>query len=140
MHYLGVRDRKREKLEKKAKINLCTLVLFSVIHLVVLIGIHNLKTLVQLEAEQSVTENFVREKEKWTNKGTDKQHVATQYNLSLPSFVPNIKILGQVVPEKSLTEKKLYRQTNICTEKAKTIYPLYRYNYEDIIQRKHFVD
>ena len=43
--------------------------------------------------------------------------------------VPNIKILGQVVSEKSLTEKKVYKQTNrptnIVTEKAKTIYPLY---------------
>ena len=28
------------------------------------------------KAEKSVTENFVREKEKWTNKGTDKQYVA----------------------------------------------------------------
>ena len=39
--------------------------------------------------------------------------------------VPNIKILSQVVSEKSLTEKKVNRQTNIVTEKAKTIYPLY---------------
>ena len=35
----------------------------------------------------------------------------------------------QVVAEKSLTKKKVYRQTNkqtnIITEKAKTIYPLY---------------
>ena len=38
--------------------------------------IQNLKTLAQIEAEKSVTENFVTEKEKWTNKGTDKQYVA----------------------------------------------------------------
>ena len=44
--------------------------------------------------------------------------------------------LTQVVAEKSLTEKKSLqtnRQTNIITEKAKTIYPLYTsyrgYNY-----------
>ena len=55
----------------------------------------------------------------------------TQYNSSLSSFVPNFRILTQVVAEKSLTEKKVYRQTdrqtdkqtNIITEKAKTIYP-----------------
>ena len=35
-----------------------------------------LKTLSQIEAEKFVTEHFVREKEKWTNKGTDKQYVA----------------------------------------------------------------
>ena len=33
----GVRDRKKEKLKKKAKVNLRTMVFFSVIHLVVLI-------------------------------------------------------------------------------------------------------
>ena len=86
--------------------------------------IQNLKTLAQKEAEKSVTENFVREKEKWTNKGTDKQYVAdffvTQYNLYLPSFVPNFKILGQVVPEKSLTEnfvREKEKWTNKGTDK-----------------------
>ena len=77
--------------------------------------IKNLKTLSKIEAEKSVTENFVREREKCTNKGTDKQYVADsfiQYNLLLPSFVPNFKILGQVVPEKSLTEKKVYTHTH----------------------------
>ena len=59
----------------------------------------------------------------------------TQYNSSLSSFVPNFRILTQVVAEKSLTEKKKFtdrhtnqqtdRQTNIITEKAKTINPLY---------------
>ena len=60
--------------------------------------------------------------------------LVTQYNSSLSSFVPNFRILTQVVAEKSLTEKKFTdrqtsqqtdRQTNIITEKAKTIYPLY---------------
>ena len=32
----------------------------------------------------------------------------TQYNLSLSSFVPNFRLLTQVVAEKSLTEKCLY--------------------------------
>ena len=48
----------------------------------------------------------------------------TQFNLSLSNFVPNYKILSQVVSEKSLIEKKTTdRYTNIVTEKAKTIYP-----------------
>ena len=33
----------------------------------------------------------------------------TQYNSSLSSFVPNFRILTQVVAEKSLTEKILYK-------------------------------
>ena len=50
-------------------------------------------------------ETFIGKKEKWTNKGTDKQYVAvTQHNLSYPTFVPNLIILSQVVAEKSLTE------------------------------------
>ena len=32
----------------------------------------------------------------------------TQYNLSLSSFVPNFRILTQVVAEKSLTEKNVH--------------------------------
>ena len=47
-------------------------------------------------------------KEKWTNKGTDSNmwlNFYTLYNLSYElMFVPNFKILGQVVLEKSLTK------------------------------------
>ena len=77
IHYLGVRYRKREKKKKKAKINLSTLILFSVIQIWLSSScIQNLNTLAQIEVEKCVTENFVREKEKWTNKGTDMQYVA----------------------------------------------------------------
>ena len=55
-------------------------------------------------------------------KGTDKQYVTV-------FFVPNFRILTQVVAEKSLMDKKFTdRQTNKITkitEKAKTIYLLY---------------
>ena len=39
----------------------------------------NLKTLAQTGAEKSVTEDIVREKEKWTNKGTGNQYLADSY-------------------------------------------------------------
>ena len=53
-----------------AKINLGTLVFFLVMHFVVLILYAIFKaTLVQIEAEKSVTENFVREKENGQIKG-----------------------------------------------------------------------
>ena len=47
-----------------------------------------------------------------------------QYNSSLSSFVPNFRILSQVVVEKSLTEKSLQtdRQT-MLQKRQKTIYP-----------------
>ena len=38
--------------------------------------VFNFKILVQVVPEKSLTENFVRDKEKWTNKGTDKPYVA----------------------------------------------------------------
>ena len=45
--------------------------------------------------------------------------------MSYSIVVPNFKILGVVVPEKSLTEKKVntHTYTNIVTEKTKTITP-----------------
>ena len=36
----------------------------------------NFKTLAPIEAEKSVTEIFIWEKEKWTNKETDEQYVS----------------------------------------------------------------
>ena len=71
----------------------------------------NLKTLAPIGAEKSVTEISIGEKEKWTNKGTDKQYVAvlllhnTTHHFQV---VPNFRILTQRVAEKSLTEKNVY--------------------------------
>ena len=69
----------------------------------------NLKTLTVIGAENSVTKSFIGEKEKWTNKGNDKQQHADSllHNMSYPTFVPNFKILGAVNPEKSLTQISL---------------------------------
>ena len=59
-------------------------------------------------------------------------HNTTSYQM----FVPNFKILGQVVAEKSLTKKSLH--TNTHTEKAKTIYPLYT-SYTGGIKSKNYI-
>ena len=39
---------------------------------------------------------FNGKKEKWANKGNDKQWVCCFLNASLPSFVPNFKILREI--------------------------------------------
>ena len=56
--------------------------------------------------------NLIGKKEKWTNKETLISNMwlnfYTQYNLSYLMFVPNIKILGKVVPEKSLTKISIF--------------------------------
>ena len=54
---------------------------------------------------------LIGKEEIWTNKGTDRQYVAEffiQYNLSYLIFVPNFKILSQVVPEKYLTKISMF--------------------------------
>ena len=64
-------------------------------------------------------ENFVEEEEKCTKKGNDKHEDADSllHNTTLViMFVPDFKILGREVPEKSLTEKMftqrhMHRQT-----------------------------
>ena len=64
MYYIGVRDGK-----KMVKINLSILVFCPKIYLAWPLSrcIRNLKTLALIEAEKSVTENLIGEKEKWTN-------------------------------------------------------------------------
>ena len=56
-----------------------------------------------------MTKSFIGEKEIWTNKWNDKQQQAESllHNKSYPTFVPNFKIIGAVVPEKSLTQISL---------------------------------
>ena len=76
-------------------------------------SIQTVKTLAKIAVEKSVTD-FMRKKEKWTNKKNDMHedvHFSlTQYNYSYPMFVPNFKIIGAVVPEKSLTKKILEKK------------------------------
>ena len=67
-----------------------------------------------------MTEISIGEKEKLTNKGTEKHYVDVfllhiHVQLILSSFVPNFRTVTQVVAEKSLTEKSL--QTNKQTDK-----------------------
>ena len=63
----------------------------------------------------------------WTNKGTDKQHVADSL-IHSTSCVPNSKILSQVVAEKYLTKEKVRKR-------QKTIYFVYR-GYKNIRPKK----
>ena len=84
---------------------------------------HNLKTLTFIDAEKFVTENLLGEKEKWTNKGIADDAACwfsfKQCNKSYPTFVPNYKILGTVVLEKSLTQISLCITLEWETEKKK---------------------
>ena len=49
----------------------------------------NFKILLQVVPKKSLTENFVREKEKWTNKGTDKPCVADVL-IHSSTFIPDV--------------------------------------------------
>ena len=57
---------------------------------------------------------LIGKREKWKNKGTDKKFVA-EFSINIRTchtlylmFVPNFKILGQVVPEKSLKKISIF--------------------------------
>ena len=70
-----------------------------------------MKTLAPIGAEKSATEIFIREKENAQIKGLICNmwlFFVTQYNSSLLSFIPNFRILSQVVIEKSLTDKNVH--------------------------------
>ena len=88
----------------------------------------NLKTLSLIGAEKSVTENLIGEKEKWTNKGNDKQEEADSLLHNIPSYT-KFQNPPSIVPEKSLTKKKVYTHTHththIVTEKKKKLYTPY---------------
>ena len=72
MHYIGVRDGKKEKWKKMVKINLIILVFFPEYTWPLSRCIRNLKTLALIEAEKTATENLFGEKEKLTNEGNGK--------------------------------------------------------------------
>ena len=76
MYNIGVRDGKKQKWKKKAKINLSILIFFPQYTWPFSRCIQNLKTLALIEGEKSVTEIFIGEKEKWTNNGNDMQEEA----------------------------------------------------------------
>ena len=76
MYYLRVKEGKNEKLKKEGKMRISILISIYTVHLPTWRCTQNFKTLALIGAEKSVTEISIGEKEKWTNKGTDKQYVA----------------------------------------------------------------
>ena len=77
-------------MEKKANINLSILIFFPTIYLALSRCIQNLKILALIEAEKSVTESFIGEKEKWTNKGNDKQEEADSLLHNTTSYTKHL--------------------------------------------------
>ena len=116
MYYITVKERKNEKLKKEGKMRISILISIYTVHFAYLKVYINFKTLLPVGAEKSATEISIGEKENEQIKGLISNMwlflFVTQYNSSLSSFVPNFRILTQIVAEKSLTEKKVYKQTN----------------------------
>ena len=98
MCYKGVTE---GKIEKEGKMSFSIFIFIYTIHLAYL------KVYTKFENIGSTTsqEIFIGEKEKWTNKGTDMLYVAV-FLLHISSFVPNFRILSQVVAE-DLWQKKI---------------------------------
>ena len=73
--------------------------------------LHKFENTGSIRSRKICKRSFHWRERKLTNKGTDMLYVdvfVTQYNTSQSSFVPNFRILSQVVAEKSLTEKCPY--------------------------------
>ena len=95
------------KFEKECKMSFSIFISIYTLHLAYRCT-QDLKTLALIGAETSVTEICIGEKENEQIKGLINNCACSfvkQYNLSLSRFVPNFRILNQVVDEKSLTEK-----------------------------------
>ena len=73
MYYIGVRDAKKDKWKKKAKINLSILIFFPTIYLATLKVYTKFENFGSHRNLEIVTEIFIGEKEKLINKGNDKQ-------------------------------------------------------------------
>ena len=76
MYYIGVRDGKRKNGKRRQKQISASWFSFPQYTWPSSRFKQNLKTLALIGAEKSVTENSNGEKEKWTNKGKDKQQEA----------------------------------------------------------------
>ena len=72
MYYIGVRDGKKEKWKRRQKLISASWFAFPQYTWPLSRCIQKLQTLALIEAEKSVTEIFIWEKEKWTNKENDK--------------------------------------------------------------------
>ena len=79
MYYIRVKEGKNEKLKKEGKMRINILFSIYTVHFAFLKVYTNLKTMAPIGAEKSVTEISIGEKEKLTNKGTDKQYVAVLF-------------------------------------------------------------
>ena len=91
MYYTGVRDEKKRKNGKRGQ-KLITESCFSFPPYIWPLSrcIQNLKTLAIIGAENSVTKSFIGEKEKWTNKGNDKQQHADSLVHNTTSHTPHL--------------------------------------------------
>ena len=127
IYYIGAKDEKRQNAKRRQILIKASWFSFPQYIWPLSSCIQNLKTLALIGAEISVTEIFIGEREKWTNKGNDKQEEADSLLHNTTSHTQhlyqNFKILSAVVPEKSLTKKKkkeVYTHTNTHTHTEKT--------------------
>ena len=73
MQFSDIFDRSQRVVRKKAKISI--LIFFHTIHLATHFMIQDLEKLTEIGAEKYVTQIYDREKDKWSNKGSDKQYL-----------------------------------------------------------------
>ena len=87
MYYIGVRDGKKQKWKKKAKIILSIFIFFPTIYLATLKVYTKFEDFGSHKKPRSLWQKFFNgEKEKWTNNGKDKQEEADSFLHNTTSY------------------------------------------------------
>ena len=76
MYYIRVKEGKNDKLKKEGKMSFSILISIYTIHFAFLKVYTKFKNTGSNRSREICGRNFIGEKEKWINKGTDKQYVA----------------------------------------------------------------
>ena len=115
MYYIYEWQKEKMKNWKKGKMRINILIFIYTIHFAYLKVYTKFENIGSNKSREICDRNFHwRERKNVQIKGLISNmwlFFVTQYNSSLSSFVPNFRIISQVVAEKSLTEKSLDRQT-----------------------------
>ena len=108
MYYIREKEGKNENLKKEGKMRIGILISIYTVHFAILKMYTKFENTGSNRTEKSVTEISMEKKKNEQIKGLISNmwlfFFVTQYNSSLSSFVPNFRILTQVVAEKSLTK------------------------------------
>ena len=90
MYYIGVRDGKKQKWKKKAKINLSILIFFLTIYFATLKVYTKFEDFDSYRSREICDRKFYWRERKWTNNGNDKQEEADSLLHNTTSYTEHL--------------------------------------------------